>query len=163
MLYRLPTPGIWRRGQAGQRNRPHRDGQRVTDNATLFDIHRTLDFPFTRGSTPDEAAHTSAQRVDECLGTAWERAENLYQAFEPWEQMKTKEQVEEILQKHKSQISAMERIKLEADGMGDIDWRTSLLQGAIDDATHRLKRRLRGISFNELKRSRPQAKSSISR
>jgi len=115
----------------------------------------------SESSSPDEAAHKSAQRIDECVRTAWERVEDLHRAFEPWGQEKTKEQVEEILRNHESQISALERIKIEADSMGDVDWRISLLQDAIHDATHRLTRQLPGISFSELKRSGPLPISEI--
>jgi hypothetical protein len=118
-------------------------------------LHRTLDVPFTLdiqwklssnqlqglagypvtglaglqspdSGSPDEAAHKSARKIDGCIRTAWERVEDLHRAFEPWGQKKTKEQVEEILRKHESQISVLERIKLQADGIGDIDWRISL-------------------------------------
>ena len=95
-------------------------------------------FQSSESGSPDDAAYKSVRRIDECLRTAWEPIEELHRAFEPWGQTKTKEQVEEILRKHESQISALERTKLEVDGMGDIDWRISLLQGSIDDATHRL-------------------------
>jgi len=115
----------------------------------------------SESSSPDEAAHKSAQRIDECLRTVWECVEDLHRAFEPWGQKKTKEQVEEILRNHESQISALERIKIEADSMGDIDWRISLLQDAICDASHRLTRRLPGISFSEFKRSGPLLISEI--
>jgi hypothetical protein len=102
---------------------------------------------------PDEAARTSAERIEECLKAAWNRAEELYQAFEPWAQKKTEEKVEEILRNHERQISELERIKAEADGMEDIDKRITLYQDAMDDATHRLTRQLPGVSFDELQRS----------
>ena len=115
----------------------------------------------SESGSPDDAAYKSVRRIDECLRTAWEPIEELHRAFEPWGQTKTKEQVEEILRKHESQISALERTKLEVDGMGDIDWRISLLQGSIDDATHRLTRLVPGMSFSELKRSGPLLISEI--
>ncbi|KAN0135820.1 hypothetical protein V8E53_006272 [Lactarius tabidus] len=102
---------------------------------------------------PDGAAWASAERVEECLKTAWNRAEELRQAFEPWTQNKTREKVEEILRNHDHQISELERIKAEADGMADIDQRITLYQDAMDDATHRLTRQLPGVSFDELRRS----------
>jgi hypothetical protein len=43
----------------------------------------------------------------------------------------------------------------EAKGMNDVDWRISLLQDAMDDATHKLTRRLPGVSINEPKPSGP--------
>jgi hypothetical protein len=102
---------------------------------------------------PDEAAWTSAERIEECLKTAWTSAEELHQAFEPWAQKKTGEKVEEILRNHERQISELERIKAEADGMEDIDKRIALYQDAMDDATHRLMRQFPGVSFDELRRS----------
>ena len=104
---------------------------------------------------PDETALKSAQKIDECLRTAWEHVEDLHRAFEPWEQKKTKEQVKEILQSHERQISELERIKGDAVGLEDVDWRTSLYQNAMDDATHRITRHLPGVSFDELRRSEP--------
>ncbi|KAF8265741.1 hypothetical protein EI94DRAFT_1787304, partial [Lactarius quietus] len=103
---------------------------------------------------PDEAGWSMAQRIEECLKTAWEHVEELRQAFEPWTQKKTKEQVEEISRKHERQISELERIKGEADAMEDVDWRISLYQEAMDEATHGLTRQLPGVSFDERRRSR---------
>ena len=102
---------------------------------------------------PDETALRSAQRIEDCLKTAWERVEELRRAFEPWSQKRTKEQVEEILRNHEQQISELERIKVEADSMEDVDWRISLYQDAMDDATYRLARQLPGVSFDEPRRS----------
>ena len=102
---------------------------------------------------PDEVAWRSAQRIDECLKTAWKLIEELRQAFEPWTQKRTREQVEEILRNYERQISELERIKVEADGMADIDWRISLYQDKMDDATYRLTRQLPGVSFDELRRT----------
>ncbi|KAF8270237.1 hypothetical protein EI94DRAFT_1723139, partial [Lactarius quietus] len=102
---------------------------------------------------PDEAGWRSAQKIEECLKTAWERVEELRRAFEPWTQKKTRVQVEEILRKHERQISDLERIKVEADGMEDVDWRISLYQDAMDEDTYRLARQLPGVSFDEPRRS----------
>ena len=102
---------------------------------------------------PDEVAQRSAERIEECLKTAWERVEELREAFEPWTQNQSREQVEEILRNHEQQISELECIKIETDGMEDIDWRISLYQDAMDKATHRLARQLPGVSFDELHRT----------
>src|SRR6266702_3889068 len=102
---------------------------------------------------PDEVAWRSAQRIEECLKTAWECVEDLHRAFEPWTQKRTREQVEEILRDHERQISELERIKVEADGIEDVDWRISLYQDAMDDATYRLTRQLPGVSFDKPHRS----------
>jgi hypothetical protein len=86
----------------------------------------------------DEAGRGSAQRIEDHLKSAWERVEELHWAFEPWTQTKTRGQVEEILRNHEQQISELERIKVEADAMEDVDWRISLYQDAMDEATYGL-------------------------
>ncbi|KAI9431461.1 hypothetical protein H4582DRAFT_2102974 [Lactarius indigo] len=105
---------------------------------------------------PDDAGREGAQRVDECLKTAWERVEDLRRAFEPWAQKRTREQVEQveqILLTHGQQISDLERIKSEADGLAVVDREISVYQDAMDDATHRVMRQLPGVSFYEPHRS----------
>jgi hypothetical protein len=97
----------------------------------------------------DKTGLWGAQRIEECLKTAWERVEGIRRVFEPWTQKRTRVQVEEILRKHEQQISELERIKVEADGMEDVDWRISFYQEAMDDATYRLTRQLPGVSFDE--------------
>ena len=99
------------------------------------------------------AGWRSAQRIEDRLKMAWKPAEELHIAFEPWSQKRTKEQVEEILQNYEQHISELERLKVEADGMEDIDWRISLYQETMDDATHGLARLLPGVSFDEPRRS----------
>jgi hypothetical protein len=102
---------------------------------------------------PDETGLRSAQKIEDCLKTAWKPVEELRQAFELWTQTRTKEQVEETLRGHEQQISELERIKVEADSMEDVDWRISLYQEAMDDATYGLVRQLPGVSFDEPRRS----------
>ena len=102
---------------------------------------------------PDETGWNSAQRIEDRLKAAWKPVEELHQAFEPCTQKRSKEQVEEILQNHEQQISELEHMKVEADGMEDVDWRISLYQEAMDDATHGLARLLPGVSFDEPPRS----------
>jgi hypothetical protein len=103
---------------------------------------------------PDPAALNVAQRIDEYLKTAWECVKNLHRAFEPWDLNRTEEEIRNILGGCKIQISKLERIENEAKGM-DVDWRISLLQDAMDEATHRLTRLLPGVSYNELRPSGP--------
>ena len=98
---------------------------------------------------PDETGRRSAQKIEDCLKTAWERVEEIRRAFEPWTQKRTKEQVEEILRNYEQHISELERIKVDADGMEDVDWRISLYQDAMDEDTFRLVRLLPGVSFDE--------------
>jgi hypothetical protein len=105
------------------------------------------------GGETDEKAWRSAQRIEECFETAWERVEELDQAFEPWTQKRSKEQVEEILRNHDQQISELERIKVEADDMVDVDWRIALYQEKMDEATYGLARKLPGVSSDEPRRS----------
>ncbi|KAN0133588.1 hypothetical protein V8E53_008576 [Lactarius tabidus] len=102
---------------------------------------------------PDGTGLRCAQKIEECLKRAWERVEELRQAFEPWSQKRTREQVEEILRNHQLQISELERIKVEAESMEDVDWRISLYQEALDDATYELARLLPGVSFDDPRRS----------
>ena len=102
---------------------------------------------------PNETGSRSAQIIEDRLKMAWKPVEKLRQAFEPWTQKRTKEQIEEILRNHEQQISELERIEVEADGMEDVDWRISLYQEAMDDATHGLTRLLPGVSFDEPRRS----------
>ena len=95
-----------------------------------------------------------AERIEQCLKTAWERVDELRGAFEPWTQNRSREQVTEILRNHEKQISEMERIQVDAEAMEDVDSRISTLhQFALDDATHRLMRQLPGVSFDELRQS----------
>ena len=102
---------------------------------------------------PDAAAFDRAQRIDGYLRTAWEHVEDLYRAFEPWGLNKTREEIMDILRNLEIPISELERIEIEADGIEAVDWRISLLQDAMDDATHQLTRLLLGESSNQLKPS----------
>ena len=102
---------------------------------------------------PDDTGRRSAQKIEDCLKTAWERVEEIRRAFEPWTQKRTKEQVEEILRNYEQHISELERIKVDADGMEDVDWRISLYQDAMDEDTFRLARLLPGVFFDEPRRA----------
>ena len=101
----------------------------------------------------DKTGWRSAQKIEDRLKTARKLVEELRQAFGPWTQKRTKEQVKEILRKHEQQILELEHIKVEADSMEDVDWRISLFQEDMDDATHGLARLLPGVSFDEPRRS----------
>jgi hypothetical protein len=102
---------------------------------------------------PYEAEPRGAQRIEECLKTAWERVEGLRGAFDPLSQKRTRKQVEEILRSHDRQISELERFKVQADDMDDVDWRISLYQDEMDEATYKLTRQLPGVSFDEPRRT----------
>jgi hypothetical protein len=105
---------------------------------------------------PDEAAQKNAQTIDSYLEEAWIHLDDLRRAFEPSGRERTREQVEQILQDHETQISALEHIGIEADRLEEeVDWRVFLLQDAMDVAGHRLMRQLPGVSFSELKRTEP--------
>ncbi|KAH9061791.1 hypothetical protein EDB83DRAFT_879487 [Lactarius deliciosus] len=105
---------------------------------------------FQSGSgQPDEAGRDGAQRIDKSLKIAWRCVEDLRQAFEPWTQGRTRGQADEILRNHEQQISELERIKVEADGLKNVDREISLYQDAMDSATYRLIRQLPGVSFVE--------------
>ena len=104
---------------------------------------------------PDAAAASGAKKIDEYLKSAWEHVEAIHRAFESWDQNRTGDEIRNILDGCGPQISELERMRNEAQEMDDIDWRISLLQDAMDDATHKLTRRLPGVSVNELKPSGP--------
>ena len=93
----------------------------------------------------------SAQKIEDRLKMAWKPVEELL-AFEPLTQKRTREQVEEILRNHEQQISDLERIKVEADGLEDVDERISLYQEAMDDDTYGLARLLPGVPFDKPRR-----------
>ena len=99
----------------------------------------------------------AAQRIDDYLKEAWARVVDLHLAFEPWSQNrnKTGSEIREILNSREASISKLEHIATEAVGVEDLDWRISLLQEAIDEATHKLTRRLPGVFFNELRPAGP--------
>ena len=97
----------------------------------------------------DEVALRAAQKIEKCLKTAWKRVEELRRAFEPWTQNRAWEQVVEILRNHDQQISELERIQVETRGMEDVDWRISLYQDELDQATYGLTRQLPGVLFDE--------------
>ncbi|KAH9061799.1 hypothetical protein EDB83DRAFT_2315567 [Lactarius deliciosus] len=114
---------------------------------SLVDIRRTLRTNSLKASAeqavyalarfrPDETGGEGAQRIDECLKAACECAEDLRRAFEPWTQDRTREQVEQILLTHGQQISELERIKSEADGLGDVDRQISVYRDAVDNASN---------------------------
>ena len=97
----------------------------------------------------------AARRIDGHLKKAWEAVEDILLAFEPWSQDLTISEIKEILNSRQASILRLERIADEAIGVEDVDWRISLLQDAMDATTHRLTRRLPGISFSELKPAAP--------
>ena len=103
-------------------------------------------------SQPDygTTALTAAQRIDNHLKKAWAPVADLHLAFEPWGQTRTKTEIRGILNSREESISELERIAVEADGVGDVDWRISLLLDAMDGATQKLMRRLPGVFFREL-------------
>ena len=104
----------------------------------------------------DEAAYKNAQAIDSYMEKAWEHLDDLRRAFESSGRERTREQIEGIIQDHGTQISELERIGVEADRLKEeVDWRVFLLQDAMDDAGHRLLRRLPGVSFSEFKRADP--------
>jgi hypothetical protein len=104
---------------------------------------------------PDTVAFEGTPRIDEYLRMAWEQVEDLHLAFEPEGLERNAEEIRNILRYHESAISELERIKIEAQGMEEVDWRISLVQDAVDEVTHKLVRRLPGVSLNELKSPGP--------
>ena len=104
---------------------------------------------------PDAAALNGAQKIDDYLRRAWEHVEELHRAFKFGGLNKTREEMRDFLGGLESPILELKRIENDADGIEDVDWRISLLQEAMDEATHKLTRRLPGVSFSELKQSGP--------
>jgi hypothetical protein len=103
---------------------------------------------------PDIAALKGAERIDGYMKTAWEHVEYLHhQAFEPRGMSRTEEEIKSILESCASQITELERIENEANGIDVIDWRISLLQDAMNGATAKLTRRLPGVLFDQLQQS----------
>ena len=104
---------------------------------------------------PDAAATNGAKRIDEYLNTAWEHVEDLHRAFETWNQSRTGDEIRDYLIGYEFQVLELVRIGIEAKGMDDVDWRISLLQDAVDNATRQLTQRLPGVSISELHPSGP--------
>jgi hypothetical protein len=129
------------------------DSDRPRELATLV-LSGIARFQPDYGS-PDAAALKGAEKIDGHLRAIWEHVKDLHRAFEPWSINRTEEEIREILSGCQPSISELERIEIEVAGMEDVDWRISLLQGAMDEATHNLTRRLPGVLFNDLKRARP--------
>ena len=108
-------------------------------------------------SQPDynTVALTAAQRIDGYLKKSWESVMDLLLGFEPWGQDRTDIEIREVLNSREASISELERIAIEAVGVGDVDWRISLFQEAMDRATQKLMRHLPGVFFSELKPTAP--------
>ena len=92
-----------------------------------------------------------ARRIDEYLRKAWQLVEDIHKALDPWNQNRTGEEIKIILSDCEDKISELERIANEANHLDDIDWRISLLQDVMDETTYKLRRRIPGVSFNELR------------
>ena len=129
------------------------EGNRVPELAG-FAVSGIARFQLVFGA-PDGGALHGAEKIDNCLKAAWEHVEYLYQAFGTWDQPMTEEDIRAILGKCEYQISGLERITNEANGINEVDWRISFLQYTMDEATHKLTRRLPGLVFTELKTSGP--------
>jgi len=89
------------------------------------------------------------------LETVWELVEDLHRAFGPGGHNRTPEEIRRILWECDFSISELERITNEAGGLEDVDWRVSLLQDAMYEATYKLPRRVPGVSSNKLNPSGP--------
>ena len=100
-------------------------------------------------------ALNAAQRIDGYLKKAWAPVVQLHLAFEPWSQNRTKKEIKGLLKGREEAISELERIANQAADVEDLDWRISLLLDTMDEATHKLARRLPGVFFNERRRAGP--------
>ena len=99
---------------------------------------------------PDTMPLTAALRIDDYLTRAWTSVLDLHLAFRLWRN-RTESEIKEILYDHEASISELEHIEIEALDLKGNDWRISLLQETMDEATHKLTRRLPGVFFTELK------------
>ena len=97
----------------------------------------------------------AAQRVDDILKKGWAAAADLHLAFEPWSQNRTDLDIKEVLRSREALISELESIETEAVGVGELDWRISVLQDAMDKTTSKLARRLPGVFFSEYRPAAP--------
>ena len=107
------------------------------------------------------AAQRKVERIDYYLKNAWEHVLKLHEAFEPWSPVRSNSEIRGILQSHEASIRTLKRIEILINGMKEVDWRISLLQEAMDDATHNLTRRLPGITFNKLKDAAPMMMNEV--
>ena len=103
----------------------------------------------------DTNAMKASQRIDEYLTKAWVYVVELHLAYKTLNQNRTESDIRAILNSHEASISELERIATEAVGVEDVDWRISLLQIGMDEATHKLMRCLPGVSSSELKPAAP--------
>jgi len=124
-------------------------GSRVRELAG-FGVSGIARFQLVYGS-PYAAALQGARGIGDYLLTTWEHVEDLHRAFGPWDHNRTGEAIRNILGYCEDKISELERIANEANGLDDVDWRVSLLQDAMYEATYKLTRRVPGVSFNELR------------
>ena len=119
-----------------------------------FALDRIVRFQEGHGDTVTKALK-AAQRIDDYLEKAWAPVVRLHLAFEPWSQIRTNEEITELLAGREESISELERIAIQAEDVEDLDWRISLLLDAMDEVTHKLTRRLPGVFFNERSRAGP--------
>jgi hypothetical protein len=129
------------------------DGNTLQEPAK-FALDRIARFQTDYGG-PDTMALAAAQKIDDYLKKAWASVVDLHLAFEPWSQNRTEPEIRGILASREGSILELERIAIEAVGVEDVDWRISLLVDTIDKATHKLIRRLPGVSLSELEPAAP--------
>ena len=98
---------------------------------------------------------TATRRIDKFLKSAWTTVLDLHLAFEPWSQNQTGLEIKEVLRRCEASIFELERVEIEAVGVGDVDWRISVLQDTMDKVTSNLVRYLPGVFFSELRSAAP--------
>ena len=98
---------------------------------------------------------TASRKIDNYLKNAWTPVVDLHLAFELGSQNRTDLEIKEVLRSHEASILELERIEIEAAGVGNLDWRISFLQDAMDKTTYKLTRRLPGVLFSELRPTAP--------
>ena len=119
-----------------------------------FALDGMVRFQGGQGDLPKKLL-SATRKIDNYLKNAWTPVVDLHLAFEPWSQNRSDLEIKEVLRSREASILELERIEIEAVGVGDLDWRISVLQEAMDKATSKLARRLPGVFFSELRPAAP--------
>jgi Family of unknown function (DUF6535) len=101
--------------------------------------------------TTDDQALEAAKKIDRDFEQVWYCLCRLYFSLFRGQEL-TEEQVREKLRSDESQtqISVLERINIEAERMGDLDWWIAQVMRSTNDATQKLTLQLPGVHFDAL-------------
>jgi Family of unknown function (DUF6535) len=116
------------------------------------DLAITLHADFAEGvsdSLPGQAQE-GAQKIDESFKAVWRCLKTLYDELQ--DENLAQEQVTHILRDHGSEISELERIYTNADGLKQVDDGISKLQSCLSAVSHRIiTQQLPGVQFDEFR------------